>query len=173
MLTLTLAVAEFPASSIAVPLKDFATPPVVVTLIGAGQVATPDNASVQVKVIVTGPVLMPLTGVGVTTAVIVGGVLSILTVMLTVAELPALSLTVPVTTVVPSAVTVTGGSQVSTPESASEVLNETVTLVLFQPFALGAGDAVAVIVGGVLSMLTVTLADAVWPPVSTTVPVMT
>src|SRR5712691_2250004 len=65
--------------------------------------------------------------------------------------------------------TVTGGGQTSTPERASVQVNETLTSVLFQPLPLAAGVAVAVTAGGVRSMLTVTLAEAVLPALSTAV----
>ncbi len=69
----------FPATSIAVPLNDWFAPGVV-TGMAAGQVATPDSASTQVKLTITAPlagiVTIPFTAAGVTVAVIVGGVLS-------------------------------------------------------------------------------------------------
>jgi hypothetical protein len=46
----------------------------------------------------------------------------------------------------------------------------TATEVVFQPAALGAGEAAAVMVGGVVSRLTVTLALAEFPLVSIAVP---
>src|SRR3989442_322988 len=49
------------------------------------------------------------------------------------------------------------------PEAASAQVNVTVTSVLFHPAAFGDGDATAVIVGGALSTLTVTLVAA-WVP---------
>ncbi len=49
----------------------------------------------------------------------------------------------------------------------------TVTLVLFQPFAFAAGDAEAVIVGGVLAIFNVTFAVFESCAASVTVPVMT
>jgi hypothetical protein len=54
---------------------------------------------------------------------------------------------------------VTGAVQLAMPERLSVPVNVTVTLVLFQPAAFGAGEALAAAVGGVLSSLTVT--DAV------------
>src|SRR5213078_4370632 len=65
------------------------------------------------------------------------------------ALLPALSTAVPVTCwLAPSAVSVTGSGQLWTPDSASLQVKVTVTAVLFHPARLGAGLAVAVIVGG-------------------------
>src|SRR5437764_244763 len=94
---------------------------------------------------------------------------------LTVAEavLPALSLAVPVTDcAAPSLLSVVGPAQLATPDSASLHMNESVTSVLFQPAALGAGDAAPVIVGGVLSMLMpLTVAEAALPALSLAVPV--
>jgi|SRR5271167_780268 len=97
MLITALAEAWFPALSMAVPETVTGPLGVVATLTAAGQVATPDKESEQAKVTVTGPVLMPLTGVGVTVAVMVGGVLSKLTETLALAVFPATSVAVPVT----------------------------------------------------------------------------
>ena len=70
-----------------------------VTLMGAGQVATPDNASEHVNVIVTGVVVLMLFefGAGEIVYEIVGGVLSMLSGMLVVPGFPAASLAVPLT----------------------------------------------------------------------------
>jgi hypothetical protein len=57
-------------------------------------------------------------------------------------------------------------------ESASEPLKLTVTSPLFQPFAFGAGEADALAVGEVLSMLIpLTVAEALLPALSSAVPV--
>jgi len=64
----------------------------------------------------------------------------------------------------------TGPEQAATPESVSPQLKFTVTLELFQPFALGEGEATATMVGGVLSRFTVTLVVAELPEVSVAVP---
>jgi hypothetical protein len=92
MFTLTVVVAEFPATSVAVPLKTWFKP-VVVTLIGLGQFATPDSASEHANVMVTGVVvLIPFAfGAGEMEAVIVGGVLSMLSVAHEGAVFPAAS----------------------------------------------------------------------------------
>ena len=84
--------------SVAVPVNVCGAPDVVLMLIALGQMDMPDKASEHTKLIVTGPVLIPLTGVGVTVAVIVGGVLSRLTDTLALAVFPALSMAVPLTT---------------------------------------------------------------------------
>ncbi len=89
-------------------------------------------------------------------AVIVGGVLSIFSVTLVVALFPAASVAVPeMICVAPSVVTVCGPGQLTTADVASLQANVTVTLLLFQPAAFGAGEAVAVIVGGALSTPTI------------------
>jgi len=87
---------------------------------------------------------------------IVGGVLSSLTVIDVEALLPAASVAVPeMIWLAPSVVTVCGAGQLATAEVASLQANVTVTLLLFQPAAFGAGEAVAVIVGGSLSTPTI------------------
>ena len=76
---------------------------------GGEQVAIPDKASVQVNVTVALPKLTPPVGVGVTTAVIIGGVLSRLTLILVVAVCPDVSVAVPLTVwFAPSVLTITG-----------------------------------------------------------------
>lgn len=65
------------------------------------------------------------------------------------------------------------GGQVATPDRASEHVYVTVTLVLFQPAAFGAGVAVELMVGAVLSIFTVSLAVAVFPATSVAVPFTT
>src|SRR5258708_13175391 len=52
-----------------------------------------------------------------------------------------------------------GAVQPAMPESASAPVNVTVTLVLFQPAPFGAGVAEASAVGGVLSILMVTVTE--------------
>jgi hypothetical protein len=96
-LNVRLAEAVFPALSVAVPLK-VSCAPGVVTLIGAGQLAVPESASVQVKDTTAGSVTTPLTAAGVTDAEIAGFVLSIFSVTATEAWLPLASVAVAVTT---------------------------------------------------------------------------
>src|SRR5437764_11367686 len=89
--------AVLPALSVAVPLAVLA--PFADRTTGSGQVATPDRASEQVKVTVTGPTyqpLLPLTPL-VTAPAMVGLVLSSLTVTESVPTLPAVSFAVPLT----------------------------------------------------------------------------
>jgi hypothetical protein len=72
----------------------------------------------------------------------------------------------------PSALTVTGGGQVATPDKESAHEKVTVTLELFQPLEFASGEALAVIVGAVLSIFTVMLVLAVFPALSVAVPEM-
>src|SRR3954453_23231508 len=97
---------------------------------------------------VTGPTYQPAEFlVPTTVSVMVGPVLSMLTPMVVVAVLPALSVAVPVTIwFSPSPVTVTGLVQRATPDSESEQVNVTITSPLFQPRSLAA-IRVAVITG--------------------------
>ena len=71
----------------------------------------------------------------------------------------------------PFVVTVTGEGHVKTPDKASEQVNVTVALAAVTiPFAFGVGETVAVIVGGVLSMLTLVLVGVLLPATSVAVP---
>src|SRR4051794_27702820 len=72
----------------------------------------------------------------------------------------------------PSASSVTGAPMLpdATPDRASVAAKVTITGPLFQPAAFAVGAASAVTIGAVLSMLTVTLAVAVFPAWSVTVP---
>ena len=91
-------------------------------------------------------------------AVVTGGVLSILMPLAVAGALifPALSMQVPIAErFLPSVLRVIGAVQLAMPERASEPVNVTVTLVLFQPDTLGGGAAVAIAMGGVLSILIV------------------
>src|SRR5207244_2478686 len=98
---------------------------------------------------------------------ITGGVLSILigAVAAGLLTLPALSVHLPETGgFTPSVVTVTGGEQKSIPDRLSAPVNDTVTFVLFQPFASGGGDRCAVAVGRILSILTFAVAGLLTLP---------
>jgi hypothetical protein len=112
---------------------------------GSGQMAMPDRASAQVKVTVTGPLYQPLAVLVplVIAPVMVGAVLSSLTVTASVPTFPAVSVAVPLTGwPAVSVETVTGAVTLATPEplSSSLAINVTATLLLFQPSALGLGD---------------------------------
>src|SRR2546427_415140 len=141
---------------------------------GPGQTAIPDKASEQVKLMVTGgEVLMPLAfGAGEMNAVVVGGVLSIFTVVQTGAEVfPAASTACPqIAWLAPSVVTTTGEGHVCTPDPASAQVKVTVTLELFQPPELGAGTTEAEIVGAIVSVVKACeIATAELPDRSTTI----
>lgn len=90
-----LVVAVLPAISVALPLK--VCSPAVVTVIGVGQMVTPDKLSLQVKVTVAEiALIIPLaSAAGETAAVTLGGVLSRLIEMLVLAVWAAASVTVP------------------------------------------------------------------------------
>jgi hypothetical protein len=95
-LTVKVVVAEFPALSVAVPLKDSFSP-TVVTWIGEGHVATPERLSEQVKLMVAGAVTTPLAlAAGVTVAVIVGAVSSMFRIVEALAVFPLASFAVAV-----------------------------------------------------------------------------
>ena len=88
----------------------------------------------------------------------VGAVLSRLTIAGSVAVLPALSVAVPVTTwPAPSSATTLSAVHEAMPDSASSHSNVTVTSELFQPCAFAAGVSVCEIVGEVPSILTSTV----------------
>jgi len=136
-------------------------------------VETPDNESdtLPVTVIADVETVAPFPG---DVTLSTGGVLSMLNVTDADAVFPATSVAVPgICWLEPSVDTVTGDGQLATPDSASLHAKVTVTLELFQPLAFGGGEGVAVIVGGVLSMLNLTLALAVLPALSVAVPEMT
>src|SRR5258708_5963817 len=108
------------------------------------------------------------TGLGVMLVLVTGAVLSILIPLTDAGALtfPATSVQVPLAEKpVPSVLRITGAVQLAMPESASEPANVTVTLVLFQPAAFGAGEILGTIEGGLVSILTVTDVEAVapWP----------
>lgn len=120
---------------------------------------TPAVASVMVPDTVT-LTIFPFGGQsadGLAEAVITGGVLStLIPLTVDVAELPAKSVQVPLTDCpAPSAdrIVGAGGLPAASPESLSAQVKLTVTFVLFQPFALGAGVREPVMLGGVLSIL--------------------
>jgi hypothetical protein len=168
-LTVTVVVAVLPATSVAVPVKDWPAPSVETGTDGE-QLATPEPESAQAKETVTLLVFHPLAfGAGEIVPTIVGGVVSIFTGIVIGVVFPALSVHTPVSGVVPSVATTMFGGFALIPESVSAHAKETVTGVLFHPAAFGAGMTVAVPVGGVLSRLTVTLAVAIKPARSVTV----
>jgi len=103
----------------------------------------------------------------------VGGVSSILTRAEAVLVLPATSVAVPFAVCPrPSCVRVTGEEQLATPDRVSEQAKFTLTLLLFQPKELARGARLGVMTGGVLSMLSTSVAPAVLPALSDAVPEM-
>src|SRR6266540_3957414 len=150
----TLAVALLPALSVAVPDAEFV--PLLLSVTASGQVAIPDRLSPQVKWTFTGPVYQPLLPTVPLTIdpVMLGAVLSSLTVTLSVPTLPAVSVAEPSTSwPAVSVETVTGAVTLATPDPASSSLavNVTVVSLLFQPFAFAVGLSVCVTVGAMLS----------------------
>src|SRR5262245_5140382 len=151
-----------PARSVARPVADRFVTSVAIS-IGAVRLpgTNPDSASVAAKVTATGPLFHPSAlGSGDEMAVTAGAVLSRFTVTLAVAVLPDLSVAVPsITWPAPSMLTTRRAGQVAIPEPSSAHTNFTVTLVRFQPVALGAGVATAVMAGGVVSLTISTVSD--------------
>src|SRR5258708_3904555 len=152
MLTVTLVVAVFPATSVAEPITTWPAPSVV-TATGDEQDATPLNASEHEKLTVTLELFQPAaSGGGLIVPEMVGGVMSRFTVTDVVAVFPAKSVAVPETTwFAPSMVTATGGGQNATPLVLSEHVKLTVTLELFHPAGFGSGLRLAEMIGGSLS----------------------
>ena len=169
----TLAVAVAPAASVTVPATGMLAPSVEM-ICGKGQMVIGAPPGLQVKLTVTFVLFQPAAfGGGATTAMICGRVSEMFTVNCVEAVLPATSVAVPRTIwLAPGVETVCGGGQIATPESVSEQVKVTVTAEVFQPPAFGAGEALAAMVGGVLSMLTVALALDELPARSTHVAVI-
>lgn len=167
----TVAVAVAPAASVTVPLTGMLAPSVETTCV-VGQLVIGAPPGVQVKLTVTLVLFQPAElGPGEGTAMMVGGVFEMFSVICAVAELPATSVAVPFTTWPEPAVEITCGAvQEEIPESASAQRNVTVTEDVFHPAAFGAGDALAVMVGAVLSMFTDTDAVAEFPATSVHTP---
>jgi hypothetical protein len=144
----------------------------VVSVVDGAQFKTPESASEHEKVAVTLVLFQPAAFVaGLSVGAIVGDVLSRLTVADTVAAFPAMSVATPATGwPAPSVETTDGAAQEPTPERGSEQTKVAVTSTLFQPAAFADGLRAGVIVGGVLSRLTVALAVATFPAASVAVP---
>jgi len=143
-LTIFDVLAEFPAKS-CMDGEEIWLIPSLVTNCDAGQETTPLRLSAQVKPTVTLELFQPAAlAAGFEVAVMVGGVLSSLTVTDVVAVNPAVFRAVPeITRFAPSVETVTGAEHELIP-TLSEQLNVTVTSELSQPLALGNGLTVAV-----------------------------
>ena len=147
----------------------------MVTVTGSGQRATLLPPSVHVKLTRTSVLFHPAAfGGGLTTALIPGRLLSMLSVTDAAAWLPATSTAVPVTTwPAPSVLTVMGSGHRAMPLPPSVHVKLTLTSLLFQPAAFADGLTTALIVGRLLSMLSVTDTVAWLPALSTAVPLTT
>jgi hypothetical protein len=148
-LIVTEAVFVLPALSTTVPLTSWFLPSPD-TGTGVGQEETPLKLSEQAKVTVTLELFQPAAFAGgLAEAETAGAVLSIFTVPDVVALNPALFTAVPVAPwFAPSLVNETGELQEAIPRMKSAQLKVIVAFELFQPAAVGAGDTVAMIVGG-------------------------
>ena len=105
---------------------------------------------------------------------IVGGLVPIFSVMLAVAEFPAMSVAVPeIVWPAPSVLMVCGAGQVAIGAVVLVHTKLTVTLELFHPLASGPGEAVATILGGVKAIFNITFAVAEFPATSVALPAMT
>jgi hypothetical protein len=167
----TVMVTELPALSVAIPKTDWSAPsPDRVEL--PEYDAKPESPSSTMKVTVTDSLFQPLMfGSGLLEPLIVGGVKSMLTETVNEAELPAKSVTVPVTSwSAPSPVTVVLPEYAFKPESPSETTKSTVTDSLFQPYEMGLGLRKELMSGAVLSMLTETVKVAELPAKSVALP---
>ena len=170
-------VAEFPAMSVARTAMVFgpATSVTVHDRLDWARVAgeplqvtleMPESESVTVPATGTGEAVMVAPDVG-EAIVVVGGVLSILSVTESVAVWPALSVAVrEMTWFAPSVVVTTGWGQVTGAVPPAQV-KVTVTSELFHPAALGAGEGEAEIVNVVGEKVTPTFDVAVLPAIST------
>jgi hypothetical protein len=138
------------------------------TVTGDEQAVTPEPSSAHVNDTATGALYQPAAfGARSADALIVGATVSMRTCTVACATFPARSETAPVTPCVPSALTTTGSWHCATPDSWSSQTKVTVAGVRLHP-----AGAVALIVGAVVSRLTVMLVLAVFPARSVTVPVM-
>ena len=138
----TVVLAELPAASTAVPSRDWSVPSPKV--LSAVTLSMPDRVSLPSKWTVTSVLFQPKSlAAGVRLPVMVGLVLSRLTVAGSVAVLPALSVAVPVTGwSLPSVVTVWGAVQLAIPDRSawSSQVKVTVTSALFQPLPFASGS---------------------------------
>src|SRR4051794_23528163 len=169
-MSLTEVVAELPALSVAVPGTLWSAPSP--RCWGGVRVSMPERPSCASKETVTPSRYQP-SALAARSGLpeMLGAVLSMLTDAVVEAELPALSLAVPLTAwSLPSVAMVCGSVQSFSPDRAvwSAHENETDTLVLFQPFVLRAGDWLDSIVGADRSIRTVVdCGFSVFPALST------
>src|SRR6478609_7030086 len=157
-----VALVELPALSLIDAEAVRPSPSVDRTESAGSSPARPDRASSADQVCVTFVLYQPLAlGLVVGAALKLGAVLSTLiplTVVL--AALPALSVAVPSTDWSAPSPRCSGPVTVAIPDSASKPSKETVTSSSYQPAAFGARSGAPVRAGGVLSMLTVAVPDA-------------
>src|SRR5207253_469791 len=152
-----------PALSVQVPGPAVWAVPYALSVTGAVQKSIVDRASAPVKVTVTSVLFQPLTfASGNWAAEAVGAVLSSL--ILTDPELVPPALVAVQVKVVPEVsvvwVTVTHPLLEEIEDSGSVTDQVMVGLLLFQPAALGTGETLAEITGGVLSAIRLKVADA-------------
>jgi len=169
---LTCPIFELPAASVTVP-ETVCPAPSVVIVRGEGQLVMGDEDCVHVKLTVTSVLFHARAfGKGEVEPAMDGSANSRFSVTLAGAEvLPATSVAAPDTIRFgPLEETRIGCGHCATPDGESEQWNVTVTFVLFQPAELAIGKALAVIDGGVLSMLTVTPVVAPTPALFVAVP---
>ncbi len=132
----TVAIAEFPALSVQLPVTDWSGPSVRRST-GLETVPTPERASVQLKLTVTGTLFQPLAlGPGDREPIAVGAVRSIMTVTETEFDVPCMLVAVHVS-VVPRVslvrVVVPQPEEEAIPFMGSEIDQVTVTVLLFHP----------------------------------------
>jgi hypothetical protein len=165
------AVVALPALSTAVPFACWDKPSLVNDT-AVGHTETPERTSEHANVTITSVLFQPAAlGAGDCDGTTTGGVLSILRDPFVEAVLSAMSFAVPgMGWLAPSVVTVTGIGQSTIPDRLSIQSKDTVTSVLFHPFAFARGACRAVIVGTDLSRLTVKVVEAELPAWSLTIP---
>ena len=169
LMPVTEVLAVLPALSVAVPSTFWPAPSP--RCCGPVTVSIPDRTSLPSKDTVTSSLYQPA-GLGALSGapVMVGAVLSMLTVAVAVALLPALSVAVPLTCCAsPSVVTVCGAVQSFSPDSVtwSRQAKLTETSVLFHPCAFWSGAWLAVMLGEDRSICTVKVfATSVLPALS-------
>lgn len=149
--TMAEAAAVFPATSVVVPDTGWLAPSLEI-VVEVGQVAIPDNESLHVKLTVTGLISHPLAfGAGESLGITVGGVLSMLRLRQPGGdEFPCVSIALAQTAwLAPSELTSIGAGQILIGKEPPVQVKVTVTYVLFQPAALGAGEGDGMMVGGV------------------------
>jgi hypothetical protein len=164
-----------PARSLTLWAVELMLAPSLARVCPAGQLATPESVSAQLKATVTAPLYQPLAfGLLVAAALIVGAVVSMLTpVWVSEALLPALSAQLPVALwLAPSALMVWLTFALSAPEMASLHAQLIVTALLFQPAALAAVRLSRAIAGPLASYLKEAVAEPALPAASVQVPLM-